>query len=189
MIIGLLGKKRAGKDTVAATLVRDFGFTRVAFADALKEVALGLDPIVQLTRVEPYGDRAVRLSEIVEARGWELAKETAEVRRTIQRLGVAARSVDPDLWLRVGVDTILRQRDSGPVVVTDVRFPNEAEAIRGLDGLLFRVVRPGTGIGDTHESEVALDHLTPDLTLANDAGVTELQTRVAEAMRSVSHHV
>jgi len=49
MIIGITGRARHGKNTVGDVLVRDFGFKQYGFADALKEMALRLNPWV------PYG--------------------------------------------------------------------------------------------------------------------------------------
>ncbi|MCP4395678.1 MAG: hypothetical protein GY804_15630, partial [Alphaproteobacteria bacterium] len=36
MIIALTGYKQAGKDSVAKTLIKEFGFTRYAFADVIR---------------------------------------------------------------------------------------------------------------------------------------------------------
>ena len=78
-LIGLVGKKRAGKDTVAATLVEGFGFVRYAFADPLKAASLAADPLV------PIWGGHHRLSVVVRVLGWERAKENPEVRRFLQR--------------------------------------------------------------------------------------------------------
>jgi hypothetical protein len=147
-LIGLTGRKRSGKDTFAARLVEAHGYTRLAFADALKEAALALDPIV-------VGFHEIRLSHIL-ARdgGWEHAKELPEVRRTLQRFGVGIRELDPGFWLRVVAD---RARATlGPVVITDVRFPNEADWVEAM-GNLVRIRRPGLVSTDNHISETALD--------------------------------
>ena len=46
MIVGITGYAQHGKDTAAQVLVTEFGFVRVGFADALKELALAVNPIV-----------------------------------------------------------------------------------------------------------------------------------------------
>ena len=46
MIIGLTGYARSGKDTVAQILVDKFGFTRVAFADPIRDFCYQVNPIV-----------------------------------------------------------------------------------------------------------------------------------------------
>lgn len=172
-LVGMMGRARAGKDTVAHRLVTDHGFRRYAFADALKEVALQADPIV--TPLDTVG-RSVRLSEVVAAVGWEGAKEHREVRRTLQALGVAVRSVDPFFWVSAVMDEV--EHRTGPVVITDVRFPNEAATIRDAGGVLVRVIRPGQDASDQHVSETALNDWKPDFEVLNDGDLHSLLKKV-----------
>src|SRR5690606_2925967 len=77
----------------------------------------------------------LRLTQVVGNLGWERAKDVPEVRRTLQRLGVAIRELDTGFWLHAAARTIEAALGGGrPVVVTDVRFPNEAEYIRRKGG-------------------------------------------------------
>lgn len=170
-LIGLVGKKRSGKDTAAGFLVQDHGFVRYAFADPLKATMLDLNPIV------PDGRLTSRLSALVRERGWEAAKELPEVRRLLQAHGVAIRThVDPDVWLNATMRKVLT--DDRPVVLTDVRFPNEADAIEAAGGLLVRVVRASAPTDDAHVSETALDGRDCGATLVNDGTVEALRAAV-----------
>jgi dephospho-CoA kinase len=45
-VIGLTGYAQTGKDTVGEILVRDHGFKRVAFADAVRECVYALNPLI-----------------------------------------------------------------------------------------------------------------------------------------------
>lgn len=189
LIVGLIGKKRSGKDTFASTLVEERGFRRLAFADALKDAALSLDPLIRFEQDETYlrqgstsyevGPHVERLSSVVERLGWEAAKEVREVRRTLQNYGVAIREIDPDFWLRAVVD---QMQDPGLYVVTDVRFPNEAEAIVNAGGTVVRIVRPGLDSTDTHASETALDGYPADLDVLN-AGTVAMLADTARLLR------
>lgn len=179
IVLGIMGKKQSGKDTFAARLVSEHGYTRLAFADALKESLLELDPIVDATvDTSTYGDEQVvlyRLSDAVSEFGWDQVKEDfPEVRSLLQRHGVAMRNhVGEDVW----VDAVARKirRISGPVVVTDVRFPNEADLIEEtFGGVLARIVRPGLVSTDTHISETALDGRTAHVVVTNSATVAYL---------------
>ena len=191
-LVGLIGKKRVGKDTFAATLVEEFGFARVAFADPLKDMALTIDPIIQ------PGDEfrlAEGLRELVEDEGWEVVKDAhPEARRFLQRLGDGVRQFDPEFWLRAGMARAddmragLGATPSGdwdpefrPVVITDVRYPNEAAAIRVAGGILVRIVRPGVDDGDTHASETALDDYDADLTVNNAGSLVWFQDQARRA--------
>ncbi|SCL32953.1 hypothetical protein GA0070616_4598 [Micromonospora nigra] len=172
-LVGMMGRARAGKDTVAARLVEAHGFRRYAFADALREAALIADPLVI-----PIGTvgMSVRLSELVAEVGWEGAKAHREVRRTLQQFGIGIRHLDPHFWVNVVMDEV-RHR-SQPVVITDVRFPNEADAVEIMGGALWRVVRPGQDESDQHVSEVALSDRRADATLTNDSDVHSLMKEV-----------
>ena len=79
VIVGLCGRKRSGKDTLAEELVERYGYTRVAFADPLREMLLALDPVVE------QGDytRTLRVSDMVATRGWEDAKAHPEVLKRV----------------------------------------------------------------------------------------------------------
>ncbi|QNJ56526.1 deoxynucleoside monophosphate kinase [Arthrobacter phage Elezi] len=179
-LIGLIGKKRTGKDTFAAKLVRDHGYTRVALADPLREAALALDPIVGTFPLNSEGVLRVRewrLSEVIDELGWEKAKDyVPEVRRTLQRLGTESiRSLDDQFWIRTAfqrIDTL--RADGKPVVVTDVRYPNEADAIREATGYLVRIVRDLPDDGDSHASEKAMDDYREHLRVPNNGSVEDL---------------
>ena len=174
ILIGLVGRKRAGKDTAAATLVREFDFTALAYADPVKEAAERLDPIVGV-RYWPIA-RGIRLSDVVADRGWEEAKALPEVRRTLQRLGTeVVRTVEPDFWVEQLERRLLDA--SGPVVVTDCRFPNEVDLIRQYGGLIVRVVRPSAERADGHSSE-QVDDLDFDIEIVNDGTLEDLAQQV-----------
>lgn len=180
-LVGLIGKKRVGKDTFAAVLVEKHGYERVALADPLREAALGLDPLVgtfPLTVNDKLSTRAWRLSEVVDAIGWERAKDyVPEVRRTLQRFGTEAiRSLDEDFWVRTAFARINDLRESGiPVVVTDVRYMNEADAIRNSKGILVRITRDLPSDGDAHASERSLDNYSESVRIGNNGSEKDLQ--------------
>ncbi|MEU0860621.1 hypothetical protein ABZ352_35440 [Streptomyces griseofuscus] len=154
MNIGIIGRARVGKDTAGEWFVNERGYRRVAFADPLKEAALRLDPIIW---EDPCADVTARLAETVRRIGWERAKDAfPEVRRILQELGAAIRGLDEDFWLRQALKKTVEHNDAGvPVVITDVRYRNEAEALRRAGFHLVYIERPGVP-ELTHESEGAL---------------------------------
>jgi hypothetical protein len=168
LVLGTVGLKRSGKDTFAARLVEEHGFTRVAFADPLKDAALALDPRIFYR---------ARLSEIVNEDGWEAAKEIPEVRRTLQNLGVAIRNLDPGFWLNAAI----RRADEveGPVIITDVRFSNELGYV-ARHGVSVRIVRPGQVNSDTHISENELADAPTTFSVVNGGTVADLHAAADE---------
>ena len=106
--------------------------------------------------------------------GWEAAKELREVRRTLQHMGTGVRALDPDFWLRVVMDAV--RNHPGPAVITDVRFPNEAYAVRSAGGRTIRIIRPSLGARvDEHISETALDDFEPGQYIFNDGSLADLR--------------
>lgn len=176
-----MGRKRSGKDTFAAPLLEEYGFQRVSYADPLRAAALRLDPLVGRPafrgNLSPSHD--VRLSQVVEELGWEKAKDLVpEVRRVLQRLGTdAVRTMDPDFWVRAAMREVdVRRLDLGArIIMTDVRFPNEADAIRERGGILLRLWRPEAIVADAHSSETALDDYPDDAIVSNEGTPEELQ--------------
>lgn len=66
-------------------------------------------------------------------------------------------------------------------IITDMRFPNEMEAIVEKGGITIRVVRPGTVTG-THPSETALDGHTMHYEIINDGTIEDLIEKVREIL-------
>ena len=177
MIVGLSGRMRVGKDAAASALVRDLGFQRVGFADKLKELAVEADPLVWAME-QPLNINlgAGGLAHEVRRLGWEGAKENRRVREFLQRLGTGARKVfGDDFWVNQALSAV-----SGNTVIPDVRFRNEAEAIRNAGGLLIRLNRPGGG-GSLHASETDLDEWTDwDLVVNNDGSISDLEAQIVQ---------
>jgi hypothetical protein len=174
--IGIIGRARVGKDTAGRWLVDNRGYRRVAFADALKEAALKVDPPVQGQMSAP-----LRLAEAVRRGGWESAKDMyPEVRRFLQELGAAVRAIDEDFWLRAAMRKVMEANDAGvPVVITDVRYPNEAASLRRAGFHLVYIDRPGAPQMD-HASENSLTQDDADYILWNDVDVSYLHRAVEE---------
>lgn len=183
--VAFLGKAGSGKDTAAAFLTRELAYVPVAFADPLRAVALALDPMVGADAGH-FGYLPTRLSQVVDRYGWDGAKRTIpEVRRTLQRLGQAVRDVDPAFWLSLALERLdTAETWSLPVVVTDCRYRNEAEALRARGFTLVRIVRPSAGPGSTHVSETELDTFPVDITLSNTGTVVDLWEQVRELTRT-----
>lgn len=167
MLIGLHGKKQAGKDTVHQRmehLVDTVPVERVSFADLLYEsAAAALGITVEQLRVWKSEPVYVTVTA-----GPHRTLFSQSVREFLQRYGTEAhRSIFGDnFW----VDNVnIRDHGMKLVVVTDVRFPNEAQAVRDAGGKVVRVVGPpaveyGT---DSHVSEDTLPSELIDAELYN----------------------
>ena len=81
-------------------------------------------------------------------------------------------------WDELGNDTLLEYPNW---IITDMRFPNEMEAVVERKGITIRVVRPGTSNG-THASETALDNAEFDYEIINDGTLEDLVEKVRQIL-------
>lgn len=181
IIIGLTGMAGCGKDTVADFLVRNHGYTRIAFADPLRDMVLAFDPIIDW-----HGRNPVRLQEIVERDGWDIAKRVyPEARRALQRMGkeVVRDHVGQTFWIDVAMARITSEPEK-KWVVTDCRFPNEAMAIKDLDGLVVAIGRDSvTPLPGAHASEAGVGSGVIGAYMRNDGTLDDLENDVAALAR------
>lgn len=172
MIIGLSGVARSGKDTVADHLVETYGFRKVSFADPIREALYRLNPDIELDGYD------MKLASAVRLLGWEKLKDaSSSIRGLMQRMGteVGREMFGENIW----VDTALKGiTPEDNIVITDVRFPNEADAIQATGGKLWRIERPGVGPVNSHLSESALDAYDFPTKLANEGSIEDLWKKV-----------
>ena len=203
MIIGICGKARSGKDSVADHLCRSFGFQKRSFATPLKEL---VGHLFDMNYEQLYGE----LKEQVDTRYGK------SPRWFLQYLGTDVfRALHPTIW----TDLLIRdyhkakrlfdrsiekdlnensfyaafEQDFWPPfpqwVVPDVRFQSEIDAIRSVNGLVWKTVRKdhqgaSGGIPD-HPSETSLDGLADsnfDAVLEAASGQLEVLYKQADAL-------
>ena len=147
MIVGLCGKKRVGKDTLADLIERHYGNQKIAFADALRATLYATNPLLDAD--------GTRVQDAVDLYGYEGIKSTkysGEYRSLMQRLGTdgVRDNIGDSTW----VDIVKRNISAGgDWTVIDARFPNEIQAVRDSGGIILWVHRPGVESDDSHASE------------------------------------
>lgn len=196
LYLGLAGLAGSGKDEVAKHLIEHHGFSKVAFADPVREAVLALDPIVYIPgeflsdEVKLWGDYLL-YSTVIEWLGYEKAKKIPDVRRYLQRMGteVGRQVFGQDFW----VDLAMKRADDigGRVVFTDTRFANEVAAILDRDGYIIYVHRPGVTAPNDHASEAyakacANDAGLYDYRIDNDGTLEELTAKVDALMGEIT---
>lgn len=174
MLIVLNGYARSGKDALADHLVERHGFTKARFSDAICASLYALNPLVPLPDDIGILGHA-RLAELVDAVGWERAKDDyPEVRSLLQRQGHEATKVvlhDDEMWLRPVLE---RGRNGERLVVTGARFRGEADAAKRAGALIVRIHRPGTGPVNSHGGETEMDGYPFDFEVWNAGTLAEL---------------
>lgn len=168
-LIGIAGKARSGKDTVANFIIAAVGGYRYSFADPIRQmlIPLGVD------MSDPYWQ--ARKEEIIPALG-------CSPRHLMQTLGTewGREHVNPNLWLTLAHQRLLF---SGPgMVISDIRFENEASWVRTLGGRIIHLDRTETTKVKEHVSEHGVATQPGDFILHNDGGLDDLQNAVKDLL-------
>lgn len=174
-LVALSGYATAGKDAAAAALIAD-GWRRLSFADVLRSFLYAQNPVVLTGRL--WWKRYEHLTDVIDRIGWDEAKRRyPSVRALQQRTGTdAGRAILGDsVWVDAAFGTMT---PTDRVVVTDVRFPSELEAVRSRGGVVVRIDRPGVGPVNAHESETALDSAAFDAYVLNDGSLLDLHAAI-----------
>src|SRR5690606_31210564 len=141
-LIGISGKKESGKDTVARMLTDiNKKYKRSPFAYSLKATASLLTGI----HISMWDDREFKENYC--------AVIDTTPRDYMQRLGDAMRLFDEEVFIKACFNNM---HESESYIITDVRYKNEAEAIKKRGGYVIRVNRSGIAVNN-HVSETDLD--------------------------------
>jgi len=185
LIVGFGHKRYSGKDTCAkiaqAYLYKlERSSTRTWFAEALKAAAM---EAFDFTEEQVYGGH----KGVIDSRwgftpGWALQRMGTEGFRDVFGF---------DFWihrLKMYVDKVDEH-----VLIADVRFPNEAAAIKSWGGFVVNVVRPvfdgpDDGRDSNHPSETALDlYADWDGVIINDGTIEQLRDQVTKLVDRFLH--
>ncbi len=173
MILGFSGKKYSGKTTAAKYLEKKYGFISLALADPLKIAAR---EIFDLSDEETDGD----LKEVINP-FWQMTP-----RQIMQKMGTEAMrgAFGPDLWVNALFKQMERYKHAN-FAISDVRFQNEADAIRARGGYVVRIERPmlTSYNPDTHASETELDGYSFDLRIQNDRHPSAFETQLDQLVQ------
>lgn len=170
-VIGLIGPEGAGKTTCAAILEGQLGYSRLPFAEPLKRMILSLG----VAERHVYGTPADKAEPLAIFGG-------KSARWAMQTLGTewGRECIGTGFW---GDVWEARAATAGLVVADDVRFPNEAERVRKLGGIIVCVVR---GHDDfwrkpKHASE-DFANVPRDVLVVNDGDIEALARKLETAV-------
>lgn len=183
MIIGILGEKRHGKDTIGDYLCDIYHFKKESIAKPVKDICRIL---FGFTDEQLYGD----LKEIPDVRWNNLTP-----RKAMQYIGTEfgqmrlinditeLKTFGRHIWTKSMLERLESQLN---YVVTDVRFQHEVDTIKNEGGTIIKVVRPSLISEDSHASEQELRSITNyDFMVVNDGTIDDLKVKIDRLMEVV----
>lgn len=161
MIIGISGKAGSGKDTAAEMLEVIYGNPEITFEEYCNK---RYNKFANINTVHFADTLKEATQTLLHVGAWETdtqkGKQTTitwlgiTVREFLQKFGTCVREgIDNLFWIK---ETFASIDGWENVIIADVRFPEEVQAIRERKGIIIRLERKDAGAGN-HISEVALD--------------------------------
>lgn len=180
LIIGLVGRAGSGKDTAAARLVEQHHFEPHSFAGPVRDM---IDTMLGYAGLNYAYIHERNLKE------QPIPGLGVSYRHLAQTLGTewGRQCIAPDLWVRIA--ELALGLPEAPVhdriVMTDVRFANEAAMIRSRRGVLVRIVRDVAPVRG-HVSEDELLYIPCQATIHNDGSLASLFDQVDDLMATLA---
>lgn len=176
MIIGLSGKAGSGKDTVADIIRANTSLETktLAFGDAVKHIT---GEILEIDRetIERYKREDIPVSGF-------------PIRVWLQKIGTLFREkVSYDYWISYVLDpaqATFGNWDNKLIIITDVRYLNEANAIKNWGGKIIRVNRD-VEEKSSHASETELDNYKFDYIIDNNSNIIQLRENVLNTLKEI----
>jgi hypothetical protein len=191
IIIGVTGLIGSGKDTSADHIIKLYKFQKYAFANPIKNVA----KILGFKHEEVYGTQEEKMKvnknwgvsgrEFMQKFGTDIMRDTLP--RIIPDMNLGEYG---NIWLKLfqmHICELQTKCEVSKVIISDVRFPDEADAIHSQNGFVIHIVRDT----DTehkiamHKSETSMSGITPDYVIENHGTVEELYTKIDIVVKDI----
>lgn len=182
VLLGIMGKKGSGKDTVSNYLVSHYGYKKMAFADPIKQIA---QIIFDLDISQIDGNK----KEIIDER-WGITP-----REIFQKLGtefgqydlvnyfpaLKQKNITRNFWVeRLKME--YQKYNNQNVIISDVRFKHEIDAIKEMGGKIIKINRIiEKGIGEQHISEMEMNDIDDSIfeySIDNNSSLEDLYQKI-----------
>jgi hypothetical protein len=179
-IIGITGNKQNGKDTTGDYIVKTYGYKKMAFSDALKDIAkygFGFNDEQLYGELKEVEDKYWKITprKFLQFTGTELFRDNMD--KLIP-------NIKKNIWIEVLRKKIIDELKENPntkIVITDVRFKNELDFIKEMKGIIIHVKRDTyniENIKDLHISENEIKNMKADYEIDNSGNKQTLYNTI-----------
>jgi hypothetical protein len=200
LVIGISGFKGHGKDTLAKLISKHKYYAQncspkdnfhiTAFAAPVKEMLKDIFNVthdqlsIQALKEKPFENPIVmddylsQMSERTKLSLNPLNKIALSIRDLMQMFGTDyVRSVQDNYWIKKWLKEVKNHKY---VIVSDIRFLNEAEAVKSLNGIIVRIFKDDFISHDNHQSESEQEKIKIDYAVRNIQGKPYLLNKFAK---------
>lgn len=183
MLIGLVAGKQSGKSTFADYLCKKYSFTTQAFADPIKD---GVKIMFDFSDEQMEGI----LKEVIDKRWGISPRQALQIigtdifRKHLPDTVPGLSQIGDKFWLERFKIWYRKNKDKN-VIVSDIRFPNEAKLIKDMGGMVVKIQRNGMKNNDQHISESLIDKIDSDAMIRNDFSIKEYYQHIDELMSHI----
>lgn len=169
-LIGLTGAIGSGKSTVAEILCQNHGYKELVFKNSMAESLAFIFRVSTLV----FTDRELKEKPLPELMG-------KSPRELMQSFGTdwGRKLVHPDIWVKC-TEKVIETASLPNVVISDVRFENEAKMIKRLGGVIWKIERSDNPykVESSHESEQGLHFSNINSIIENNCSLEDLNTLI-----------
>lgn len=171
-LIGIIGQKRVGKDTMADYIIKNYNYTKKSLADPLKDACKS---IFLLSNEQLYGDKKeipdsrwnnTTPRQLLQIVGTQLFRE--DLNKYIPELN----NLQNTIWIH-NFELWYANNKHNKVVIPDIRFKDEAKMIKDNGGVLIKITRGEFNTSDLHKSEQELEEIVADAYIFNNSTINE----------------
>ena len=145
IIIGIVGRIGSGKTTVSGHLCEKYAFKKYSIAEPLKKIGL----ILGFTEKELYVDKTTVNADFGVTGREFLQKFGTEICRELLPTIIPGME---SIWIRLLKKYFRGKSDKARIIIDDVRFPDELEALKEFGAVIIELKR---GEEDTSENRHA----------------------------------
>ena len=190
-IIGLIGKKRSGKN-LFANIIHDYYKDKIiktyAFADPIKKAVSeifgwGLEKIEQEKEIiDPFYGVSPR--QILQHLGTDWAQyDISEQYKSFNAI------TGKNLWVKRFHQWLKEDHKFDYVFITDVRFPHEINYVNNfiyfIESIFIKIKRTDIKTKDEHESEKYIDDISADYEIENDGNYDNYKNNIINLMQKI----
>ena len=183
MIIGILGKKRSGKDTICKFLVENYEFHKLAFADPIKDVARELfnlndEQLNGIKKEEKMKDYNISPRQFFQVFGTDIMQDA--IYNYIPEL---EDKIPKKLFWTINIFNKIKHLETTGMTnfcISDVRFVHEVDYILEKGGIIIKVNR-NTENDDNHISETEINDIDDskiNYRVDNNGTIGELNSKI-----------